>query len=128
MTEATTTTRPSSPYYTEPSWLRVGDLDVAYRRKGSGEALVFLHGAGATQMWLPFYERLAENVDLIAPEHPGFGDTDFPEWLDGFDDLVLTTGTSSTCSSSTASTSSASRSEAGSRLTLRSSTPSASRA
>jgi pimeloyl-ACP methyl ester carboxylesterase len=40
-------------------------------------------------MWLPFYERLSESVDLIAPEHPGFGDTPFPEWLDGFDDLVL---------------------------------------
>ena len=89
MTEAATSTRPSSPYYTEPSWLRVGDLDVAYRRKGSGDPVVFLHGAGATQMWLPFYERLSENVDLIAPEHPGFGDTEFPDWLDGFDDLVL---------------------------------------
>ena len=40
-------------------------------------------------MWIPFYERLSERVDLIAPEHPGFGDTEFPEWLDGFDDLVL---------------------------------------
>jgi pimeloyl-ACP methyl ester carboxylesterase len=89
MTEAATATRPSSPYYTEPSRLRVGDLDVAYRRKGSGPQLVFLHGAGATRMWLPFYERLSQNVDLVAPEHPGFGDTEFPEWLDGFDDLVL---------------------------------------
>jgi pimeloyl-ACP methyl ester carboxylesterase len=82
MTEAATTARPSSPYYTEPSWLRVGDLDVAYRRKGSGEPMVFLHGAGGTRMWLPFYEKLSERVDLIAPEHPGFGDTEFPEWLD----------------------------------------------
>jgi pimeloyl-ACP methyl ester carboxylesterase len=40
-------------------------------------------------MWLPFYERLSQSVDLIAPEHPGFGDTAFPDWLDGFDDLVL---------------------------------------
>jgi pimeloyl-ACP methyl ester carboxylesterase len=69
--------------------LKVGDLDVAYRRKGAGEPLVFLHGAGATRMWLPFYERLSESIDLIAPEHPGFGDTEFPDWLDGFDDLVL---------------------------------------
>jgi pimeloyl-ACP methyl ester carboxylesterase len=89
MTESATTARPSSPHYTEPSWLKVGDLNVAYRRKGSGEPVVFLHGAGATRMWLPFYERLSERVDLIAPEHPGFGDTEFPEWLDGFDDLVL---------------------------------------
>ena len=88
MTEATAA-RPSSPFYTEPDWLKVGDLDVAYRRKGSGEPVVFLHGAGGTRMWIPFYERLSESVDLIAPEHPGFGDTEFPEWLDGFDDLVL---------------------------------------
>ena len=69
--------------------MRVGDLDVAYRRKGSGEPVVFLHGAGSTRMWLPFYERMSQSVDLIAPEHPGFGDTAFPDWLDGFDDLIL---------------------------------------
>ena len=41
-------------------------------------------------MWLPFYERLSRVLSTsIAPEHPGFGDTEFPEWLDGFDDLVL---------------------------------------
>jgi pimeloyl-ACP methyl ester carboxylesterase len=89
MTEAATAARPSSPYYTEPSRIMVGDLEVAYRRKGAGEALVFLHGAGGTRMWLPFYERLSQSTDLIAPEHPGFVETAFPEWLDGFDDLVL---------------------------------------
>ncbi len=89
MTDAVAVARPSSPYYSEPSHLLVGDLDVAYRRAGSGEPVVFLHGAGSTRMWLPFYERLSQSVDLIAPEHPGFGDTAFPDWLDGFDDLVL---------------------------------------
>ena len=89
MTDAAAVARPSSPYYSEPSRLLVGDLDVAYRRAGSGEPVLFLHGAGSTRMWLPFYERLSQSVDLIAPEHPGFGDTAFPDWLDGFDDLVL---------------------------------------
>jgi len=89
MTETAAAARPSSRFYTDPSRLHVGDLDVAYRRKGSGEPLVFLHGAGSTRMWLPFYERLSQTCDVIAPEHPGFGDTEFPEWLDGFDDLVL---------------------------------------
>ena len=89
MTDAAAVARPSSPYYSEPSHLLVGDLDVAYRRAGSGEPVLFLHGAGSTRMWLPFYERLSQSVDLIAPEHPGFGDTAFPDWLDGFDDLVL---------------------------------------
>ena len=48
-------------------------------------------------MWLPFYERLVEPVDLIAPEHPGFGETAFPDWLDGFDDLVMHYAICSSC-------------------------------
>lgn len=89
MTESVVAARPASRFYTEPNRLQVGDLDVAYRRKGTGEPVLFLHGAGSTRMWLPFYERLSQSVDLIAPEHPGFGDTAFPDWLDGFDDVVL---------------------------------------
>jgi pimeloyl-ACP methyl ester carboxylesterase len=76
-------------FYTEPEWLDVGEIRVAYRRQGSGEPTLFLHGAGGTRMWLPFYERMAASVDFIAPEHPGFGETESPEWLRGFDDLVL---------------------------------------
>jgi pimeloyl-ACP methyl ester carboxylesterase len=67
----------------------VHGLDVAFRRKGSGPTTLFLHGAGFTRMWLPLYERLAERLDLIAPEHPGYGETEMPEWLDGFDDIVI---------------------------------------
>jgi pimeloyl-ACP methyl ester carboxylesterase len=88
MAEATTATQPS-PHYTEPDVLDVKGLPVAYRRKGTGAPTLFLHGAGGTRMWLPFYERLSESVDLIAPEHPGFGDTPMPDWLDGFDDMIL---------------------------------------
>jgi pimeloyl-ACP methyl ester carboxylesterase len=76
-------------FYTEPDWLEVGELRVAYRRNGAGEPVLYLHGAGATRMWLPFYEQLAASVDLVAPEHPGFGETELPEWMGGFDDLVL---------------------------------------
>jgi pimeloyl-ACP methyl ester carboxylesterase len=75
--------------HTRPETIDVRGLPVAYRRKGSGPPTVFLHGAGTTRMWLPFYERMSEAVDFIAPEHPGFGDTPMPDWLDGFDDLVL---------------------------------------
>jgi len=88
MAEATAT--PAwSPHYTEPDVIDVRGLQVAYRRKGTGPPTVFLHGAGTTRMWLPFYERMSEGVDFLAPEHPGFGDTPMPDWLDGFDDLVL---------------------------------------
>jgi pimeloyl-ACP methyl ester carboxylesterase len=76
-------------FYTEPDRVDVGGVEVAYRRKGSGEPTLFLHGAGFTRMWLPFLESLSRSVDLIAPEHPGYGETAMPDWLDGFDDLVI---------------------------------------
>ena len=76
-------------FYTEPDWLDVGEVRVAYRRKGSGEPVLYLHGNGFTRMWLPFQERIAESADLIAPDHPGYGETEMPTWLGGFDDLVI---------------------------------------
>jgi pimeloyl-ACP methyl ester carboxylesterase len=85
--EAATAT--SSPHHTAPETIDVSGIPVAYRRKGSGPATVFLHGAGSTRMWLPFYERMSRVADFIAPEHPGFGDTPAPDWIEGFDDLVL---------------------------------------
>ncbi|MBB4662169.1 alpha/beta fold hydrolase [Conexibacter arvalis] len=76
-------------HWTTPAWATVDGLETAYRREGEGEPLLFLHGAGLTRMWQPLYARLAESFDTIVPEHPGFGDTAMPEWLDGIDDLVL---------------------------------------
>jgi pimeloyl-ACP methyl ester carboxylesterase len=76
-------------HWTEPERIAVEGVDVAYRRRGSGEPLLYLHGAGLTRQWLPLYERLAERFDVIVPEHPGYGDTPLPDWLKNFDDLVL---------------------------------------
>jgi pimeloyl-ACP methyl ester carboxylesterase len=89
MADVTTEAAAQSPHFTEPKTIDVRGLPVAYRRKGTGPATLLLHGAGATRMWLPFYERLSESVDLIAPEHPGFGDTPESDSIEGFDDLVL---------------------------------------
>jgi pimeloyl-ACP methyl ester carboxylesterase len=80
--------RPKS-YYTEPEWVDVAGLPTAYRRKGAGETVVFLHGAGMTRMWLPMYERLSQSVDLVAPEHPGCGAMPMPDWLRGIPDVVI---------------------------------------
>lgn len=77
------------PFYTEPSFIDVHGLKTAFRRKGKGDVVMYLHGAGLTRRWLPFHEALSHNVDLIAPEHPGYGDTPFPEWLDTFADVAI---------------------------------------
>ena len=76
-------------YYTPPSFETVGGLPIAYRRAGQGEAVVLLHGAGFTRMWIPFYHMMAERCDFIAPEQPGFGETPLPKWFRTFDDLTL---------------------------------------
>jgi pimeloyl-ACP methyl ester carboxylesterase len=76
-------------YYTEPLRVDVRGLPTAYRRVGSGEPVVYLHGHTLTRRWLPLFARLSEDVDLLVPEHPGFGDTPLPDWLGGFDDLVI---------------------------------------
>ena len=76
-------------YYTPPAFTEAFGIPVAYRRQGQGEAVVLLHGAGFTRMWIPLYAMLAERVDFIAPEAPGFGETPMPKWFRTFDDLTL---------------------------------------
>jgi pimeloyl-ACP methyl ester carboxylesterase len=86
MTEPPT---PAWKYWTEPSWIEVENLNTAYRRHGTGDTLLYLHGAGLTRAWLPLYDELSRAFDVVVPEHPGFGDTPMPVWLTGIDDLVL---------------------------------------
>ena len=76
-------------YYTPPAFETVSGIPIAYRRQGSGEAVVLLHGAGFTRMWIPLYQMMAERCDFIAPEQPGFGETPMPKWFRSFDDLTL---------------------------------------
>lgn len=55
---------------------------------GSGAPLLFLHGAGGSN-WSPLLDQLAEKFHVIAPEHPGFGRTEIPEWMMSIGDLAL---------------------------------------
>jgi pimeloyl-ACP methyl ester carboxylesterase len=57
-------------------------------RGGKGPPLLFLHGAGGAGMWLPFMAALSEIYDVIVPDHPGFGRSDTPNWLDQLSDLA----------------------------------------
>lgn len=57
-------------------------------RGGSGPPLVFLHGAGGHTGWMAFLEELSGQFEVFAPEHPGFGQSDDPPWLDTVADLA----------------------------------------
>ena len=49
---------------------------------------MFLHGASGAGAWLPFMQSLAARFDVIVPQHPGFNDSDTPDWLDTIHDLA----------------------------------------
>lgn len=70
-------------------YLDLRGASIHYFRGGAGPPLLYLHGAGGGSAWLPVHARLAERFDVIAPDHPGFGLSDRPDWLEGVDDLVL---------------------------------------
>ena len=69
------------------SAVAVGGCRIRLMRGGAGEPLLYLHGASGAN-WLPFLQTLAKKFDVIAPEHPGFGESDTPAWLDNIHDLA----------------------------------------
>jgi len=66
----------------------VAGCRVRLFRDGSGQPLVFLHGAGGHTGWMAFLEELSQRFQVFAPEHPGFGASDDPPWLDEVADLA----------------------------------------
>jgi pimeloyl-ACP methyl ester carboxylesterase len=61
---------------------------LSVMRGGAGSPLLFLHGNDAFTAWQPFMETLAATHDVIVPDHPGFGRSDTPAWLDAVGDLA----------------------------------------
>lgn len=65
------------------------DHRVDLLRGGEGPPLVFLHSVVGETRWLPFHQRLAEHFDVIAPAHPGYGETEGVAGIDTMEDLVF---------------------------------------
>lgn len=68
--------------------VRDGRLKIRVLSAGEGDPLVFLHGAGGL-FWDPLLDSMAETRRLIAPEHPGAGDSQGLEHVEDVWDLVL---------------------------------------
>jgi pimeloyl-ACP methyl ester carboxylesterase len=77
------------PFTEEKVSVRNGMYNVRYRRGGSGEPLVYLHGAGGQAEWEPFMEELSESFDVIQPMHPGWPGSEGLEHLDDVVDMAL---------------------------------------
>ncbi len=70
----------------QQSFIELDGCKVNLRRGGKGEPLLFLHGASGAPAIMPFMEKLAERFDVLVPEHPGYGLSDEPPWLDNIHD------------------------------------------
>lgn len=57
------------------------------RRLGKGAPLLFLHGVQGLPASTETLESLAERFEVLAPDHPGFGHSDAPDWIDNVPDL-----------------------------------------
>ncbi len=61
-------------------------LDVIER--GEGRALLFLHAGEGLEPQRPWLDLLAAHYRVIAPAHPGYGQSELPGWMSSVDDLA----------------------------------------
>lgn len=72
--------RPSASDQDGLEYVDVHGYRRAYRKRGSGPALLLLHGLGCdSTTWLPVLDRLAEHFTVIAPDLLGHGASDKPD-------------------------------------------------
>ena len=55
---------------------------------GDGLPILFLHGAQGFAPTHPYVALLSARHRLIAPSHPGFGQSSLPDWIDAPDDIA----------------------------------------
>jgi pimeloyl-ACP methyl ester carboxylesterase len=70
------------------SFVELNRCKVRVRRAGKGPVLLFLHGASGMPAILPCLHKLAEKFDVVVPEHPGYGQSDEPQWLENIHDMA----------------------------------------
>ena len=69
--------------------ITLAGIELALWQGGDGPPLLFLHGAGGFRPDDGFVDLLARHRRVIAPSHPGFGESALPGWLDRPDDIAL---------------------------------------
>lgn len=75
------------PYSPDPQ-IVIDGVTIDFRRKGYGRPVLFLQ---ALEGWIrdeEFSEPLARDFDLLLPQHPGFGHSEFPAEFRNVGDLA----------------------------------------
>lgn len=65
-----------------------GPIALNIMRSGSGRPLLYLHGVDGLRSSQPFLDQLGAGASVIAPDHPGFGKSELPAWVESIHDLA----------------------------------------
>src|SRR6266700_6521305 len=68
--------------------ITVSGITVEAIEKGCGRPLLFLHPGIGLDRDAPVIDKLAEHARVIAPSHPGFGNSEQPKSFTTIDDLA----------------------------------------
>jgi pimeloyl-ACP methyl ester carboxylesterase len=70
------------------SHITVAGVTLDIQETGQGRPLLFLHPGEGMQPNRPWIEGVARNHRVIAPHHPGFGNSSLPDWFGTVDDIA----------------------------------------
>jgi pimeloyl-ACP methyl ester carboxylesterase len=68
--------------------ITVAGVTIDIEEAGQGRDLLFLHPGEGLQSNRPWIEALAREHHVIAPHHPGFGNSSLPDWFGTVDDIA----------------------------------------
>ena len=66
----------------------VAGVNLELVERGAGRQLLFLHAGEGLDPNRPWLDTLAKHYRVIAPYHPGFGNSALPDWFATVDDLA----------------------------------------
>ena len=66
----------------------INGCKLSFARAGEGVPLLYLHGTDGLAEWPAILDTLAERFDVIVPDHPGFGASEAPAWIDEVSDVA----------------------------------------
>jgi pimeloyl-ACP methyl ester carboxylesterase len=68
--------------------ISIAGISLELEQLGSGRTLLFLHPGEGLQPRRPWLDLLARRYRVIAPQHPGWGNSSLPDWLSSVEDLA----------------------------------------
>ena len=68
--------------------IEAAGLKIELVKGGEGPPLLVLHDELGHPGWLQYHDALARQYTLHIPSHPGFGESDRPDWILGMRDMA----------------------------------------